>query len=49
MIAQEEHSNRDNSDMLEDIRVVWKENKIVNKVHQWFIVLCHGGFKGIEQ
>ena len=24
------------------MRVVWKEDKIVNRVHQWFIVLCHG-------
>ena len=38
----EEYRNRDKRDVLEDMRVVWKEDKTVNRFHQWFIVLCHG-------
>ena len=36
---------RDKSDVLKDLRVVHKEKKMVNRVHRWCIVLCHGNSK----
>ena len=42
------YRNRDKRDVLEYLRVVRKEDKRANQVHQWCILLCHGGFKGTE-
>ena len=45
-LVAEAYRNRYNRDMLEYLRVLQKEEKRVNRVHQWFIVLCHDDFKG---
>ena len=34
--------------MIEDMRVVRKEEKMVDRVHQWCNVPCHVNFKGTE-
>ena len=34
--------------VLDDMRVVQKEEKRVNMVDRWCIVLCHGDLKGME-
>ena len=33
------YQNKDNRDVLIDLRLVWKEEKRVNRVHKWCIVL----------
>ena len=43
-----EHHNRDTKDVLKCMRAVWKEEKMVNRVHQWCIVQFHGDFEGKE-
>ena len=35
--------------MIEDLKVIRKEDKILNMVHRWYIVLHHGYLKGTEQ
>ena len=42
------YCNRDNRGVLKDMRVIQKEEKNVNRVHQWCIVLCHSNLKGTE-
>ena len=44
----EAYRNRDQRDVLKYMRVVRKEERRVNRVHQWCIFLCHGDFKGTE-
>ena len=44
----EVYRNRDNRNVIEYLRVDWEEDKRVNRVNQWCIVLCHGDFKGTE-
>ena len=44
----ESYWNRNKRYVLKDIRVFWKEEKMVNKVDQWCIVLCHGNLEGME-
>ena len=44
----EAYRNRDQRDVLKYMRVVRKEERRVNRVHQWCIFLCHGNFKGTE-
>ena len=42
IIVVESYRKRDNRDVLKYLRVVNKEDKMVNGVHQWCIILCHG-------
>ena len=44
----EEYRKRYKTDAFEYLRVVWKEEKRVNRVHQLCIFLCCVGFKGTE-
>ena len=48
MILVELYRNRDKRDVIKVLRVVWKEEKIVNRVHHWCIVLYCGDFEGNE-
>ena len=47
ILAEVYHTMNDR-DVLKDLRVDRKEEKRLNRVHQWCIVLCHGNFKVIE-
>ena len=47
-ILAEEYQNRDKSYMLKYIRVVRKEEKRMNRFHQWCIVLYHVYLKDTE-
>ena len=49
MIVAEAYQNRDKRGVLKDLWVDSKEEKRVNMVHQWYIVLCHGDFKDTER
>ena len=42
------YHNREKHDVLEDLRVIWKEEKRVNKIDQWCIALFHGYFEGMK-
>ena len=33
---------------IEDLSVIRKDNKRVNRFHKWCIVLCHGNFKSTK-
>ena len=44
----EAYQNRYKRVVIKYIRVVWKEEKIVNRVDQWFIIFCHVDIKGME-
>ena len=41
------HRNRDKRGVIEDLSVVRKEAKRVNRVDQWCIVLCQGTIIGM--
>ena len=47
-IVAESHPNRDKRYVIEDLGVIWKEKKRVNRVDRLCIVLFHGGFEGLE-
>ena len=44
----ESYQNRDKKDVLKYLWLVQKENKHLNEVDQWCIVLPHGDFDGME-
>ena len=46
-IVEKAYHNKNGMDVLEDMRVVHKEEKF-NRVVQLFIVLCHANFKATE-
>ena len=43
----EAYLNRDKWDLIKDTRVIHKEEKKVNSIDKWYIVLCYGYFEGI--
>ena len=44
----EEYRKRYKCDVLEDLRVIQKDEKKVNMIYHWCIFLCRGNFEGME-